>query len=125
MIICESLDQDYQIRCSDGTRTLVADATPEHGGQGEGFRPHDLLEAALGACISMVCRIYAKNHAIPLTGVTTTVTLNREDPSKPVFEHHVELLGELTDEQRKRVLRAVEACPVHKTLSHELAFKQV
>jgi putative redox protein len=125
MIVCESLEQEYQIRCSDGARALIADATEDKGGGGAGFRPHDLLEAALGACISMACRMYAKNHDIPLSAVTTTVSLNRANPSKPVFEYNVALQGELSDEQRQRVLRAVHACPVHKTLASELAFTLV
>lgn len=125
MIICESLETDYQTRFSDGERSAVADTTPDHGGSGQGFRPHDLLEAALGNCIAIVTRMYAKKHGIPLEGVTVKVNLNRNDPAKAVFEYSVDFRGDLDETTREKLLRAAKACPVHKTLSRQLEFVQV
>ena len=39
MIVCESLEKDFQVRFSDGENFAVSDTTPEHGGSGEGFKP--------------------------------------------------------------------------------------
>lgn len=36
------------------------------------------------------------------------------------MEREIELIGELNDEQRKRLLEIAERCPVHKTLHNEV-----
>jgi putative redox protein len=125
MIVCESLDKDYQTRFSDGTRSAVSDTSPDHGGTGEGFNPHALLEAALGNCIAIVTRMYAKKHGVALEGITVTVNLNRDDPAKAVFEYSVDYKGDIDAETREKLLRVAKSCPVHKTLMRELVFTQV
>lgn len=125
MIVCESLDTDYQTSFSDGERSAIADTTVEHGGSGQGFKPHDLLEAALGNCIAIVTRMYARKHGIALDGITVTVKLNRDDPAKAVFEYSMEYLGDITPDEREKLVRVAKACPVHKTLCRELEFRQV
>jgi putative redox protein len=125
MIVCESLEKDFQVRFSDGERSAVSDTTPDHGGSGEGFRPHDLLEAALGNCIAIISRMYAKTHGIALEGVTVRVNLDRQDPAKAVFEYSVEYKGNLDTESIEKLKRAVKACPVHKTLGRQLEFREV
>lgn len=123
MITCTSQDQDYQLRFSDGEHEAFADTTPEHGGAGQGFRPHDLLEASLGSCLTIITRMYAKKHGIPLTSVTATVTLNRDNPGQAVFAYTLRFEGDLTDEQRAKLMRAAAACPVHKTLKRDMVFQ--
>ncbi|GFK95111.1 hypothetical protein NNJEOMEG_02968 [Fundidesulfovibrio magnetotacticus] len=125
MIVSQSLEQDYLARFSDGTHEALSDTTPEHGGAAAGFSPHDLLEAALANCIVIISRMYAKKHDIPLEGVKATVTLRRDDPAKAVFEYSVEHQGDITPEQRERLLKAISACPVHKTLKREMVFTRV
>jgi putative redox protein len=58
---------------SNGQHHTAADNTPEKGGQGAGFRPHELLEAALASCTNIRLRMYADNYRIHLVGVRTTV----------------------------------------------------
>lgn len=125
MITSESMDKDYQVRFTDGTHVAVSDTTPDHGGTGEGFGPHELLEAALGNCIAIVTRMFARKHGIPLEGVTVKVNLNRSDPAKAVFEYSVEFRGDLDDAAREKLTRAAKACPVHKTLMRQMEFVQV
>ncbi len=38
----------YQTQLTNGTHSVISDTTQDKGGSGSGFRPHDLLEAALG-----------------------------------------------------------------------------
>lgn len=55
--------------------------TPDKGGGNQGFRPHELLEAALATCMNIHLRMYAANHGIELGEVTTKVTLDRSSLS--------------------------------------------
>jgi putative redox protein len=114
----------YRTRFSNGTSEAAADTTADKGGSGDGFRPHELLEAALATCVNMTVRMYAAKHAIALAGVTTRVSLDRSDPAQAVFRYEVELEGALTPADREKLLDAARACPVRRTLSRQIRFER-
>lgn len=113
----------YVTRFSDGKHEGISDVTTDKGGAHSGFRPHDLLEAALASCVNMAVRMYADHHAIPLKGVTTKVSLERSHPEEVVFRYEVALEGELTPEQKSKLIHAAGACPVRQTLSKRISFE--
>lgn len=123
MISASSETPRYRTRFSNGAHEAMADTTPDKGGGAAGFRPHELLEAALACCVNMSMRIVAENHAIPLDAVTTRVRLER-GAEGAVFRTEIEIHGDaLTPEQREMVMRAAEACPVRRTLSGSIRFE--
>ncbi|MFZ0960882.1 MAG: OsmC family protein [Terriglobia bacterium] len=123
MIFSKSESPRYRTRFSDGTHDGLSDTTTDKGGNHDGFRPHDLLEAALANCVNMTVRMYADHHGIPLVGVTTRVNLDRSLPDEVVFQYEVELAGELTSEQKQALFLAAHACPVRRTLSKKIRFE--
>ena len=123
MICATSELTRYQTRFSDGEHQGIADATADKGGEHSGFRPHDLLAAALATCVNMTVRMYADNQGIPLRGVTDNVSMDRTRPDEVVFRYEVSLDGELTAEQRDRLLQAASACPIRRTLSKRIKFE--
>ena len=123
MITATSQTARYQTLFSDGVHQGFADAPADNGGQGDGFRPHELLEAALASCVSMTVRMYADHHAIPLNSVTAKVTLDRSHPDETVFQYEIDVEGDLTPEQKDKLLHAASACPVRKTLSKRIRFE--
>ena len=125
MIIASSEPQHFLTRFSNGKQTRSADTTPDKGGGDSGFRPHELLEAALATCMNMNLRMYAANHGIELGNVSTTVSLDRNSPLEAVFNYSIELSGQLDDEQRKKLLEIAETCPVRRTLSKKLTFRSL
>jgi uncharacterized OsmC-like protein len=111
--------------------TLVADEPLQAGGTDEGPTPYELLDAALGACTSMTLHFYARREGIPLTGATVRIRHGRihakdcvdctsTDGYIHTLSREIELEGELTAEQRDKLLRIAERCPVHKTLAAEI-----
>lgn len=120
MIEAKSEKPNYGTRFSDGTHEAVADTTADKGGSGSGFRPHDLLEAALACCINMSIRMYADNHGIPLAGVTTRVKLDRNVPEEATFRYELDFQGDLSIEQKERLAMAARGCPVSQTLSRTI-----
>ena len=120
MIRADSQPTRYHTAFTNGTHRSTSDTTPNKGGGNLGFRPHELLEAALATCMNMTLRMAADKQGIPLSSVSVTVSLNREEPGKPVFEYSVELGGALSEAQRSRLLLAVDTCPVRNMLSHPL-----
>lgn len=111
---------------------FVADEPVALGGGGAGPTPYDLLLAALGTCTSMTVGLYARRHGWPLTDVTVRLTHERvhEVDCAECVDHTrrldritlvLELTGPLTDEQRARLRQIAARCPVHKTLTSNIA----
>jgi uncharacterized OsmC-like protein len=61
-------------------------------------------------------------HDIPLTGIMTEVTLERQTSGEAVFRYALELKGPLTEEQRRELIQAAQSCPVHQTLAGKISF---
>jgi len=123
MMIATSESPNYRTRFSDGTHDGVADTTADKGGDASGFRPHNLLEAALATCVNMTVRMYADNHNIPLSRVVTKVELDRSKPDEAMFQYELEFEGDLTREHVDKLIKAASACPVRRTLSKKIRFK--
>ena len=110
---------------SNGRRELNADPPRDKGGAGAGFGAHELLEAALAACMNMAIRMRAVADGIPVPHVRTAVRLVRPNTEQVTFEYHVELAGDLSEEQRSALIEAADACPVRQTLARQLRFERV
>jgi putative redox protein len=114
-----------------GPHHFVADEPANAGGTDAGPTPYDLLSAALGVCTSMTLRVVAKRENIPLEGVEITVENDRmyakdcaDCTSSAGYIHRftvgIKLIGNLTAEQRDRMLVVAKRCPVNKTLTSEI-----
>ena len=122
----DTMHQETSVHSTNGGKhTASADTTPDKGGGNQGFRPHELLEAALASCMNMHLPMYAANHGIELGEVATKVSLDRSSPLKAVFSYSIELSGQLDDEQRKKLLEIAETCPVRRTLSKKVSFRSL
>jgi putative redox protein len=124
MVTTESHSDRYLTLFSNGAHDSSADTTEDKGGGGKGFRPHDLLEAALATCLSMEVRIHADRNAIPLEEVRTSVTLDRGTPGTSLFRYSIDLGGPISDEQRETLLGVADKCSVHRTLSANIRFQR-
>ena len=117
-----------EVRYGDG-QTFISDEPVSAGGNGLGPDPYTLLLAALGSCISMTATLYAQRKGWPLTRVKVRLGQRRVhakdckqcDASIDAYVHRIELEvtfeGDLTDEQRARLLEITHKCPLHKTLT--------
>lgn len=126
----------FRTEVEAGPHHFVIDEPAEAGGAGTGPTPYDLLAAALGGCTSMTLHYYAKREKLPLEGVDVTVSHDRQHAkdcadcvlqSGFIHRFHVEirLRGDLTPEQRQRLLEIANRCPVKKTLSSEIKIDDV
>jgi putative redox protein len=114
-----------------GPHRLHADEPREAGGDDAGPNPYELLLASLGACTDMTLRMYADRKQWPLQSVQVRLTFSQihsEDcvdcETKQGMVNHIQreisLVGDLSEEQRNRLLEIANHCPVHRLLTSEL-----
>lgn len=115
-----------------GRHMLKADEPLSVGGSDSGPTPYDYLLTALGACKSMTMRMYAERKGWPLDRARVTLrhekihaedceTCETENGMVDRIETDIELLGDLTGEQRQKIFEIAERCPVHQTITHEVS----
>ena len=111
-----------QQKLTTGDLHYVSDAEVSKGGNGTGPSPHEFLGAALAACTSMTLKMYSERKSIQLQNAIVTVDIERHDDVE-IFTRHIELVGDLDDEQRARMLEIAQRCPIHKALAGEIQIK--
>jgi putative redox protein len=115
-----------------GSHRLFSDEPKSVGGNGAGPSPYELLAAALGACTSMTLGMYARQKQWPLASVTVRLRHSKIHASDCAnceskealldrIERDIELIGDLSEEQRGKLLEIADKCPVHRTLMKGIA----
>jgi putative redox protein len=112
--------------------SLTADE-PEHiGGNDFGPSPYELVSAGLGACTAMTMQMYARRKKWDLREVRVHLDHRKDyaedmvhaaDDNPPKIDHFnrlIEMIGDLDDTQRARLLEIADRCPVHRTLHGEI-----
>lgn len=120
MIRCTSGDDPWQCTVTNGDDVATADTTTRNGA-GDGFGPHELLEAALASCLAMTVRMEADEADVDLESVTTAVSIRR-DADLTAFEYAIDLDG-VTGQEAEALRDAASRCPVRRTLSKRLDFE--
>jgi putative redox protein len=102
-----------------GRNSLATDGSIEEGGEESGPSPHDLYDAALGACKALTLLWYARRKGIPVEGIEVFVERDATQERSGVYRLSAELTltGNLDDTQREDLLRAAQKCPVHKLMT--------
>lgn len=124
----DSMRSPYIEEIRIGGHKLLADEPSEAGGTDAGPGPYELLLAALGTCTCVTVRMYAERKQWPLEAVHVSLThakVHSEDCAaceKEVrmldqIEMEIGLTGDLSGDQRQRLLDIAGKCPVHRTLT--------
>lgn len=104
--------------------TLMTDVSGEEGGDGLAPDPHELLDAALGACTALTLKLYAARKGWPLQNADVVIT-HEESPGHYRLNRTVTLHGDLLPEQRERLLEIANKCPIHRVLTGEISIATV
>lgn len=106
--------------------TIIGDEPVEAGGTNQGATAMGLLASALGMCTVATLRSYANLKNLALKGVTVEVETQRRTPSEQneagpsakmlLIRKKISIQGDLTPEQRERMLQIAEKCPVNRAL---------
>ncbi len=118
--------QNYKTEITTETNILIADEPKEVGGQGLGFAPKELLVSSLGACTAITLKMYAERKGWNLEEAKVDVEFRWDKENlKSVMERKVELIGDLDEEQKARLLVIANSCPIHKILSNPIEISTI
>lgn len=123
VVVAENGLGRYQQDVTVGQHVLIADEPLSIGGEDAGPAPFDFLMAGLGACTSMTLRMYAERKGLALTRVSVALShekIDFEGKPRDRINRTITLEGELSEEQRQRLLEIAEKCPLHRALSQPL-----
>jgi putative redox protein len=98
---------------------LVVDEGVTEGGEDAGPAPHDLYDAALGACKALTVLWYANRKRIPVEHIEVPVERDSTDERAGTYRLRATLAlsGPLTETQRQELCDVAGKCPVHKLMT--------
>jgi putative redox protein len=131
VLVAETGNGKFEQSIIAGTHRYLADEPVSAGGNGNGPSPYEYLLAALGACTSMTIRLYADLKKIPLARVAVALKHDKihavdcaecetREGKIDRIDREVTLEGDLTPQQRARLMEIADKCPVHRTLHSEI-----
>jgi putative redox protein len=102
-----------------GQNSLATDLSVEQGGEASGPNPHDLYDAALGACTALTVLWYAQHKDIPVQGIEVSVERDASQERSGIYRLSaaLSLTGDLSAAQREELLRMAQKCPIHKLMT--------
>ena len=116
-----------------GDHEWISDEPQPHG-KDLGPTPYDYLLAALGSCVAITLRMYADRKGWDLDQVEVHLDQDRiyakdcedctsEEGYVHVIEKKLKLYGNLSSEQKQRLLEISDRCPINKTLLREIKIR--
>jgi putative redox protein len=121
-VVSQFGDGPLQQKLSTGDLHFLSDAYLANGGNGTGPTPHEYLGAALAACTSMTLKMYAARKSISLENAIVTVDIERLNDVE-TFTRDIQLQGNLSAEEKDRLIEIAIKCPIHKALVGEIQIK--
>jgi putative redox protein len=116
----------YETHLSTGSQVIVVDEPVDVGGQDRGMRPGELLAGSLASCTVITLRMYADRKGWPLDSIVAHVDFTTDMGTKrSLFTMQLILNGDLTDEQRTRLLEMADRCPIHRALQNPVDFETI
>lgn len=111
--------------------SLTADEPERVGGNDFGPTPYELVAAGLGACTAMTMQMYARRKKWDLKEVVVHLNHykdyaedleNMEDKKSKIdhFDKEIIMEGDLSEQQRERLMEIADRCPVHRTLHSDI-----
>lgn len=122
--ISASIGKDkYKTEITNDRNSIVADEPEDLGGEDLGLAPFELVLSSLAACKAITMRMYADRKEWPLEEVKLEMDLEVQKTSgqqTTYINANIELIGDLDDEQKERIIKIADRCPTHKLLQNPI-----
>ena len=115
---------DYAVSLQARGHRFVSDEPQDKGGHDVGARPFELALAGLASCTAITIRMYAQRKQWPLKDVRVELTHDADDVTYRM-NRKIELVGDLTAEQKQYLLGIANKCPIHRALHKKFEISTV
>ncbi|MBP9926720.1 MAG: OsmC family protein [Cyclobacteriaceae bacterium] len=109
----------YRTELIASGKTIIADEPEEVGGTNTGPAPGEFLMISLASCTAITLRMYADRKKWAVGKIKVEVSFEKAE-FKTIFIREIYLEGNLSADERQKLLEIAEKCPVHKTLSNPI-----
>ena len=119
--------EDYRTRVSSRTHEFFIDEPGNLNGGDTAQDPYETLLGALGACKAITLRMYAQRKGWDLQEVRLDLAHSRPNGrgNPEQIDISMSFVGNLDEDQRKRLKEIANACPVQKTILGELSVNSI
>ena len=121
-VVSQFGDRPLKQKLTAGDLHFLSDAEVSKGGEGTGPSPHEYLGTALAACTSMTLKMYSGRKAMNLENAIVTVDIKRTNDVE-IFSREIQLQGNLSVEEKERLLEIADKYPIHKALAGQIQIK--
>ncbi|MDV6315627.1 OsmC domain/YcaO domain-containing protein [Idiomarina sp. HP20-50] len=104
--------------------TVISDQPIRYKGDGSAPGPFDYFLASSVMCAAHFIRLYCDTRDIPTENIRISQNnvVDPEDRYKQLFKIQVELPADISDKDRKAIIRAAERCAVKRVIENDLEF---
>ena len=116
-------DEKTEITHLDTNEKLITDLPKDNGGRGRNFSPTDLLAASMGSCIVTIMAKMATRDGYEIAGAKIIVDkeMSKDSPRRVAkLTGTITFPNVITEQQKKKLMAAVKACPVHNSLHPDI-----
>lgn len=118
-VVAKISEKNYKTDIFARQHVIIGDEPLSIGGEDLGMMPFELLLGSLGECTAITLRMYAARKGWEVKNISVKLTLKEistEDKTSYITRF-LSFEGDLTEEQKGRLLQIANACPVHKLLT--------
>ncbi|MDZ4748679.1 MAG: OsmC family protein [Saprospiraceae bacterium] len=115
--------EHYISKLSMRGHLIVADEPHENGGKDSGPTPTELILSGLAACTAATLRMYADKKGWDVERIDLEVSIRIEKTDAGQISHVeslIDITGNITAEEKARMIEIAQKCPVHKLLSNPI-----
>jgi len=115
--------EHYITKLSMRGHLLVADEPVDNGGKDAGPTPTELILSGLAACTAATLRMYVDKKDWDIERIDLELSIHIEKTDSGQISHIetiIDITGNVTAEQKERILEIARKCPIHKLLSNPI-----
>lgn len=119
------LREKYTVVNSARNHTWLVDEPIEVGGLDLAQKPTEQLLSALVSCKIITVKMYAERKEWDVQNIYIDLVLGDKEGDKIIIEKSIKFEGNLTQEQKDRLIEISGRCPVAKLVANSFEFKIV
>lgn len=115
---------DEQVELTHGLsgNKMLTDLPPDNGGRGRTFSPTDLAAASVASCVLTIMAKIAERDGLDFKGASFEIEKHMQENPRRIarLTGTITLPPGLEPRQREKILAAVRACPVSRSLHPDI-----